>query len=176
MGLFRTSTLRHTCLPPSTRGCTRKIFFHTSTMILSYKLETSLLGHIDSINALQFSPGGRYLATGGQDGLLFIFSTKTWRLVRKYADTSSLKSLVWHPTFAKTVICGFENGDLITICFDGSQVNSLILLRRHILSLTIIRMQGTKKRGLTTCLILSSALPSTPWVPQSRLDMGRKCR
>lgn len=91
--------------------------------ILSYNLETSLLGHVDSINALQFSPAGRYLATGGQDGQLFIFSTKTWKPVRKYADTSPLNSLVWHPTFPKTVICGFASGDLITICFDTAQVS-----------------------------------------------------
>ncbi|KAF9790774.1 WD40-repeat-containing domain protein [Thelephora terrestris] len=93
-------------------------------MILSYDLETSLLGHIDSINALQFSSSGRYLATGGQDGQLLIFSTKTWKMVKKFVDSSPLNSLVWHPTFPKTVICGFVNGDLITICFDSSQDSS----------------------------------------------------
>ena len=90
--------------------------------ISSYDLETSLSGHIDSINALQFSPGGKYLASGGQDGQLFIFSTKTWKPVRKYADASPLTALVWHPNFPKTVICGFASGDIITICFDGTQV------------------------------------------------------
>lgn len=96
-------------------------------MILTYDLETSLTGHTDSINTLQFSPSGKYLATGGQDGQLFIFSTKTWKPVRKYADSSPLNTLVWHPTFPKTVICGFANGDLVTICFDGSQVNAPVL-------------------------------------------------
>lgn len=90
--------------------------------ILSYDLETSLPGHIDSINALQFSSAGGYLASSGQDGQLFIFSTKTWKPVRKYANASPLTALVWHPTFPKTVICGFASGDLVTICFDGTQV------------------------------------------------------
>lgn len=90
--------------------------------ISSYDLETSLLGHVDSVNALQFSPTGKYLASGGQDGQLFIFSAKTWKPVRKYADPSPLTALVWHPTFPKTLICGFASGDIITICFDSTEV------------------------------------------------------
>lgn len=87
-----------------------------------YSLATSLSGHIDSINALEFSPSGKYLASGGQDGQLFIFSTKTWEPVKKYADVSPLTALAWHPTFPMTVICGFASGDLITICFDRGLV------------------------------------------------------
>lgn len=90
--------------------------------ISSYDLETSLSGHIDSVNTLQFSPSGKHLASGGQDGQLFIFSTKTWKPIRKYADASPLTALAWHPSFPRTVICGFASGDLITICLDGAQV------------------------------------------------------
>jgi WD40 repeat protein len=93
-------------------------------MILSYDLEESLSGHVDSVNTLQFSPTGDYIASGGQDGQLFIFSTKTWKPIRKYANPSPLNALAWHPTFSDTLVCGFSSGDLTTICFDGSEVNN----------------------------------------------------
>ena len=101
--------------------------------ILSYDLETSLSGHIDSVNTLRFSPTGKYLASGGQDGQLFIFSTKTWKLVRKYVDTSPLTTVVWHPSYSKAVVCGFASGDLTTICFDGTQVHPFPILRASVL-------------------------------------------
>ena len=88
-----------------------------------YHLATSLSGHIDSINALEFSPGGKHLASAGQDGKLLIFSSKTWGLVKKYVGSSPLTAIAWHPTFPMTVICGFASGDLITISFDGGPVS-----------------------------------------------------
>ena len=90
--------------------------------VSSYNLETSLSGHIDSVNTLQFSPTGKYFASGGQDGQLLIFSAKTWKLIRKYADASPLMALAWHPTFPKTVLCGFSSGDIVTICFNRTEV------------------------------------------------------
>ncbi|KAF9783286.1 WD40-repeat-containing domain protein [Thelephora terrestris] len=78
-----------------------------------YTLKTRLpSGHNNSIIALQFSPDGKFLASGSGDGVLMVFSTSTWKPVKRYVDASSLTAVIWHPTFPKTLICGYRSGDI----------------------------------------------------------------
>jgi WD40 repeat protein len=85
-----------------------------------YTLDTTLpTGHSNSIIALQFSPDGKFLASGSGDGVLMIFSTSTWKPVKRYVDASSLTAVIWHPTFPKTLICGYRSGDVHTINFES---------------------------------------------------------
>ena len=93
-----------------------------------YTLSTTLpTGHGDSITALQFSPDGKFLTSGSGDGVVMIFSTLAWKPVKRYVDTSSLTTLIWHPTFPKTLICGYGSGDVHTINFE-----SHLLVSNHV--------------------------------------------
>jgi WD40 repeat protein len=90
-----------------------------------YTLKTRLpSGHNNSIIALQFSPDGKFLASGSGDGVLMVFSTSTWKPVKRYVDASSLTAVIWHPTFPKTLICGYRSGDVHTINFENHSLAS----------------------------------------------------
>jgi COMPASS component SWD3 len=90
-----------------------------------YTLDTTLpSGHSNSIIALQFSPDGKFLASGSGDGVLMVFSTLTWKPVKRYLDASPLTALIWHPTFPKTLICGYRSGDIHTINFESHSLVS----------------------------------------------------
>jgi len=85
-----------------------------------YALDTTLpTGHGNSITALRFSPDGRFLASGSGDGALMVFSTSTWKPVKRFLDASPLTAVIWHPTFPKTLICGYESGDVHTVNFES---------------------------------------------------------
>ena len=76
-------------------------------------------GHTNDITVLQFSPDGRFLASGSGDGVLLVFSTSSWKPVKRFVDASSINALVWHPVMPKTVICGYASGDIHTTCFES---------------------------------------------------------
>ncbi|KAF9790990.1 WD40-repeat-containing domain protein [Thelephora terrestris] len=82
-----------------------------------YTVLTTLYGHINSINVVKSSPDGKHLASGGEDGTIVIYSTKTWRAVKRYGNLSPVSALVWHPTIPSTIIFGCKNGDVETVHF-----------------------------------------------------------
>lgn len=85
-----------------------------------YNLNITLpSGHSNGITALQFSPEGRFLASGSGDGILLVFSTSTWKPVKRFVDASSVNTLVWHPTIPKTIISGCASGDVHTTLFES---------------------------------------------------------
>ncbi|KAF9652253.1 YVTN repeat-like/Quino protein amine dehydrogenase [Thelephora ganbajun] len=85
-----------------------------------YTLDTTLpTGHSNSVVALRFSPDGKFLASGSGDGILIVFSTLTWKPVKRYVDTSPITAIIWHPTFPKTLICGYRSGDVHTVNFES---------------------------------------------------------
>lgn len=85
-----------------------------------YSLDISLpSGHTNGITVLQFSPDGRFLASGSGDGVLLVFSTSTWKPVKQFVDASSINALVWHPVFPKTLISGYASGDVHTTRFES---------------------------------------------------------
>jgi WD40 repeat protein len=85
-----------------------------------YVLDTTLpTGHSDSIVSLQFSPDGKYLASGSGDGTLMVFSTSTWKPIKRFIDVSPLTAIIWHPTFPKTFVCGYRSGDIHTVNFES---------------------------------------------------------
>ncbi len=78
-------------------------------------------GHSDTVNALCFSPDGRYLASGGSDGNLLIWDVQAGQLLFRRLFNSPLTSLLWHPTAPDTVIIGCEDGEI-------AQVNGFTLV------------------------------------------------
>ena len=99
---------------------TRKTLIPTLSMATPrYTLDTTLpTGHSDSIVSLQFSPDGKFLASGSGDGVLMVFSTSTWKPIKRYVDASPVTAVIWHPTFPKTLICGYRSGDVHTMNFE----------------------------------------------------------
>ena len=104
-----------------TRGATPS-FMATSRYTLDITLPS---GHTDGITALQFSPDGRFLASGSGDGVLLVFSTSTWKPVKQFVDVSSVSTLVWHPVIPKTIISGYASGDVHTTRFESHKLVSV---------------------------------------------------
>lgn len=96
----------------------------SSFMVTSrYSLDITLpSGHANGITALQFSPDGKFLASGSGDGVLLVFSTSTWKPVKQFVDASSVSTLVWHPTIPKTIISGYASGDVHTTRFESHRL------------------------------------------------------
>ncbi|KAM6491036.1 WD40-repeat-containing domain protein [Amanita muscaria] len=51
---------------------------------LKYKLQITFRGHSRSINSMQFSPRGSYLASGADDGYVYIWSLSTGQVSDKF--------------------------------------------------------------------------------------------
>jgi WD40 repeat protein len=111
-----------------------------------YKLMVTLHHHTDTITALQFSPCGSYLASGSDDGVVFIFSTESWNPVKRFIDVSPVTSLLWHPSFPKTIICGFNSGDIHTACFEGSDMVRLLCWLWRSLLITVLQVESGSLR------------------------------
>ncbi|KAJ7769626.1 WD40-repeat-containing domain protein [Mycena maculata] len=62
----------------------------------TFRISKALLGHSDSINTIGFSPNGKQIASGGEDGVLFIYNTKTFKEEKKYTTMSPIRAIAWH--------------------------------------------------------------------------------
>jgi len=72
--------------------------------------KTLLDEHTDSVNALSFSPCGRYLASGSSDRSICIWKVSTGRFIFRVVFDSQVNVLLWHPVEKDTLICGCEDG------------------------------------------------------------------
>ena len=87
-----------------------------------FSLRTTLEGHIATVNAVEFSPDGRFLASAGNDGVLLIFSTSSWSPVCRFLDVSPVSVLAWHGRKRYLLFCGFQSGDLHVLTMSKSMV------------------------------------------------------
>ena len=91
-----------------------------------YKLEFTLTGHTGTITALEFSPDSRFLASGSNHGVLLLFSTSTWRPLKRLIDASPITTIVWHSENRYLLLCGCESGDLYFLSLKESLVRPLL--------------------------------------------------
>lgn len=80
-----------------------------------YEPETTIAGLNGSISALEFSPDGKFLASGCEDGSVTLFSTLNWKPLHTFVDVSPSTSLAWHPWIGGLLFCGFKSGDIHTL-------------------------------------------------------------
>ncbi|KAJ8514311.1 hypothetical protein ONZ45_g8126 [Pleurotus djamor] len=84
-----------------------------------YECKSALTSkHSDSVNALAFS--NRYLATGADDGLAFVFD-HDGNEVLKIVCTSAVTAVAWHPQDVSRLFIGSTDGQIrsVSVCDNG---------------------------------------------------------
>ncbi|KAH8996084.1 WD40-repeat-containing domain protein [Lactarius hatsudake] len=80
--------------------------------------------HDDAITCVAFSGGGDYIASGGLDRKLQIFSLADGRLHYLVVTPSPIKSLIWLPGPEQMLVCACNSGILINVTiFAGDTMN-----------------------------------------------------
>ncbi len=81
---------------------------------ISYSCASSLtFRHTDSVNVLSFSPCGRFLASGADDGVVYIFNPRQGTKFMKVVAHHAVTTLAWHPTGQARLYVGREDGKVV---------------------------------------------------------------
>lgn len=97
---------------------------HTSTATLTiaivmpalmcYERSTDIGSGI-GVNVVAFSPDGQLLATGGKESKLCIWRVSDGKLFHTFITPSDIFSLVWVPDEEGVLVCGMEDGTLLSV-------------------------------------------------------------
>lgn len=82
--------------------------------------------HDCAITCVAFSGKGDYIASGGLDRKLQIFSLADGRLHYSVITPSPVKSLIWLPGFEQMLVCACNSGILINVTILAGVSNCLI--------------------------------------------------
>lgn len=102
-----------------------------------YSTEATLQGHTSPIVTLEFSPDGKFLASGANNGVVLIFSTSSWASLGNFVDASPVAAVTWYVGRRYLLLCGHESGDLHLMTFTGSVVSSSLLALPNPLTTTV---------------------------------------
>lgn len=72
-------------------------------------------GHTSGVNVIAFSPTGIFLASGGEDHTLVVWSVKDGTMIQRMLVTSPVLSLAWHPGRRSTLFFGCLDGIVCVI-------------------------------------------------------------
>ena len=80
-----------------------------------YTQQRRLLDPQNSINVLMFSPDGAFLASGDDDGILYIYEVrKDWQVAHKISGPSRVTALVWDLQDGRlSLYAGFGDGTVL---------------------------------------------------------------
>lgn len=77
---------------------------------------TTIYGCKDSVNALSISGDGKYLVSGGDEGLLRVFSLAAdYKEICRFQNQSPVLSVAWLNRYSFTFLMGDWSGDVFTI-------------------------------------------------------------
>ena len=65
------------------------------------KIAMRFKGHTAKVRSLSISSDAKFLATGDEDGKVFIFEARTGRVRKRYPFDSKVSSLAWNPVSAE---------------------------------------------------------------------------
>ena len=89
----------------------------------------SLPGHTDSVTTLSFSPCGELLASGGEDGTVYVWDVNTWQIGQSYTDFGGLCSTMpsWTPDgVLRATITMYDDTNYATISVRDLESNEEI--------------------------------------------------
>ena len=89
-----------------------------------YSKEATLQSHISPIVALEFSPDGKLLASGANNGVMLIFSTSSWVPLGNFVNASPVSVMTWYVGKRYLLLCGHQSGDVHLLTFTGSVVST----------------------------------------------------
>ncbi|KAI9068142.1 WD40 repeat-like protein [Trametes sanguinea] len=84
----------------------------TSAYVPAHQLTA---GHSDTVYCLRFSPDGNFLASGGDDCALIIWSVSEGRMLFRILFRSPVSAILWHPMYAESLIVGCDDGRVLSL-------------------------------------------------------------
>ncbi|KAM0746583.1 WD40 repeat-like protein [Meredithblackwellia eburnea MCA 4105] len=80
--------------------------------------------HVDYAYSIAFSPrNGAFLATGSEDGSMFVWNVKERQLALEYTSSKPIYEVAWNPAGTQLAVCG-KTDDVAVVPFDGSTPSS----------------------------------------------------
>ena len=119
-GSHRASAHLTLCTHPPQTACSQVHHTLPSSMRIPQYTDAGQLserggGHQKGVTSLAFSARGSYLASGGLDSKICIWSSNTQKLLHYVLVSVAVLSLDWVPQDEDLLLCGLEDGSIISV-------------------------------------------------------------